>query len=103
MLECGNLDGERLWPRTLEAIETLQATERPKGMVVQSGARAFWLAEWDTSGAVLASPAASGSTRTNEGKFYASEKPFCDGGGCRSGEVDPNHWTAWRHLLGGIP
>jgi len=35
MLERGNLDGERLWLRILEAIETLQATERPEGMVVQ--------------------------------------------------------------------
>jgi hypothetical protein len=35
MLERGNLDGERLWLRTLEAIGTLQATERPKGTVVQ--------------------------------------------------------------------
>ena len=35
MLERGNLDGERLWLRILEAIETLQATERPEGTVVQ--------------------------------------------------------------------
>jgi hypothetical protein len=30
-----DLDGERLWLRILEAIETLQATERPEGTVVQ--------------------------------------------------------------------
>ena len=35
MLESGNLDGKRLWLRILEAIETLQATERPEGTVVQ--------------------------------------------------------------------
>jgi hypothetical protein len=35
MLERGNLDGERLWLKILEAIETLQATERPEGTVVQ--------------------------------------------------------------------
>jgi hypothetical protein len=35
MLERGNLDGERLWLRILEAIETLQAMERPEGTVVQ--------------------------------------------------------------------
>ena len=35
MLKQGNLGGERLWLRILEAIETLQATERPEGTVVQ--------------------------------------------------------------------
>ena len=35
MLERGNLDGERLWLRILEAIDTLQATEPPEGTVVQ--------------------------------------------------------------------
>jgi hypothetical protein len=35
MLECGNLGGERLWLRILEAIKALQATELPAGTVVQ--------------------------------------------------------------------
>ena len=35
MLERGNMDGERLWLRILEAIDTLQATEPPDGAVVQ--------------------------------------------------------------------
>ena len=35
MLRQGNLGGESLWLRILEAIETLQATERPGGPVVQ--------------------------------------------------------------------
>jgi hypothetical protein len=35
MFECGNLGGQRLWLRILEAIKTLQATERPEGTVVQ--------------------------------------------------------------------
>ena len=35
MLERGNLDGECLWLMNLGAIETLQATERPEGTVVQ--------------------------------------------------------------------
>jgi len=35
MLESGNSGGTRLWLRILEAIETLQATERLEGTVVQ--------------------------------------------------------------------
>ena len=35
MLERGNLDGKQLWLKILEAIETLQTTERPVGTVVQ--------------------------------------------------------------------
>ena len=35
MLKQGNLRGEQLWLRILEAIGTLQATERPEGTAVQ--------------------------------------------------------------------
>ena len=35
MLRQGNLGGERLWLRILEAIDTLQATEPPEVTVVQ--------------------------------------------------------------------